>query len=111
MAEDAEGKPRCSKCWKKILPQRSWCASCHAMVVWSMRNRGSVSGSSSLEFPQYHWICHLGFLSVHETPEMLDRLRWKEEIEEPQGPARSKIGSTNRVIEPIDRVARRVANE
>lgn len=51
---------------------------------------------------------HIGFLSVHETEEMLDRLRRRDDTPVPAGPATPGIERTQEVVSPIDRVAARV---
>ncbi len=55
---------------------------------------------------------HIGFISIEETDEQLAILRRPEKMKQPSDPdqpARSKIGKTNLVVTPIDRVAHRVA--
>jgi hypothetical protein len=52
---------------------------------------------------------HIGFMFIEETQEHLDILAQKVDPPIPNSVARSKIGTTSRVIRPIDRVADRVA--
>lgn len=54
-------------------------------------------------------IFHIGFVGVIETDEHLERLRSLSEEIKRLDEARSKISQTNLVIQPIDRVAARVA--
>lgn len=91
------GNSACGVCWQKTLER---VAAAKADYIAAIRG-------AAADFPHFSCELHIGFLSLEETPEMLQRLL-EGSVRRPGRPSRSKIsGSQLAAIIPIDRVAAR----
>lgn len=100
----------CNRCRLPINTEsKTWCPPCHRIVVAEMNRRREHSPGclAFVETPPGVAI-HVGFVFIHETDEMIERLRT-----EPMGDVKPAKGSriadpSGRVPRPIDGVAAKV---
>lgn len=99
--------PWCPVCLKDSPPTNKACDECHAKrVAWL--NREKSVGTAPIEDLRLFVVLHVGFLSVEETEDHLNRLDNYEPVTTPT-PARSRITKSKLAkITPIDRTAARV---
>lgn len=105
--------PYCPRCHKS-RPEAMLCGAARCLICWAKDRARAEVDAPGCVIDTDHFTCefHVFFLSLEETPEMLERLARGEGAAAPAHPARSKIGASPlAAITPVDRVAARVTRD